>query len=151
MNIELIMLMTGLALFAYWFNFIMGGPLSDDPNKVDAGAILFFIPFHLAARRLHMNGILAGIVNDQLEEVKLTSDPVTRANLKKDHRLDINLKGRDLFTWEKSLLCPICLHWWLTLAVGFTLLIFDGLNVRADFFLAVFLYLVNHLLIRKIS
>ncbi len=151
MNIELIYLFTSLALYAYWLNFIMGGPLADDTKKVDAGAILFFVPFKLAARRLNKNGLLCGTVSEQLDELHLTKDVFLQKELKKDHRLAIYLKGRELFTWEKSLLCPICFHWWLTLIVGLMLFIFDGFNIRADILFAAFLYLVNHLLIRKIS
>lgn len=150
MNIELIFLFTSLALFAYWLNFVMGGPLAD-AQKVDPDAMLFFIPFKLAAIRLKNKGLLTDIVAEQMDEIKLSRDPFVWTKLVSDHRLAIYLKGRELFTWEKALLCPVCFHWWITLIVGFMLFIFDGFNIRTDFLFAAFLYLVNHLLIRKIS
>lgn len=147
----LIILLTGIMLFAYWFNYIMGGPLSDDVKNVDPKAILFAIPNALATRRLKHAGRLLELRAAALSEVALTSDPRTKLQLLEDKKLDIYLEGRKLFTWERSLLCPICLHWWLTLLVGAVLIFFDAFNARADFFIAGFIYLVNHLLIRKIS
>jgi len=151
LNWPLIILLTGIMLFAYWLNYIMGGPLSDDPKHVDMKAILFAFPNWLATRRLKRAKVLQELRADAMSELAMTSDPRTRQGLLNDKRLDIYLEGRKMFTWERSLLCPICLHWWLTIVVGAVLIFFDAFNARADFFLAGFIYLVNHLLIRKIS
>lgn len=150
MNWELIALIMGIMLFAYWFIYLMGGPLSDDPDKVDIKAILFAIPNALAIRRLKKLGIYRPMMNELAEELAVTSDPKTRNGLILDKRRDIYLAGRDFFTWERSLLCPVCFHWWLTLIVASVLLVLDLMNARGDFFLGGFSYLVAHLIIRKI-
>lgn len=150
MNYELILTLTGIMLFAYWFTFIMGSPLAD-PDKVNPREILFGIPLWMATRRLKMAKVWADSRASQLEELSMTKDPGTKKGLEKDHRLAILLAGREFFTWEKSILCPICLHWWVTVIVGIALLITDTFNARADFFLAAFVYLANHFIIRKIA
>lgn len=150
MNWELITLLTGLMLFAHWFNFITGTPLAD-PDKVDVRAILFGLPYAMAARRLKLEGIFTKMRAAMSQELLVTSDPKTRNGLKKDNRASIYLTGRDFFTWEKSILCPICLHWWLTVIVAMVLLAFDLMGARGDFFLGAFTYLVNHFIIRKIA
>jgi hypothetical protein len=151
MNWPLLILLTSLALFAYWVVYAMGGPLSEKPDDVDPKAILFGFPLWLATRRLKRAGMYAGILAAAIQELEMTSDPRTIRNLKTDKRRDIFIAGRDFFTWERSLLCPICLHWWATVLVGAVLLAIDGMNARADFWLACFYYLATHLLIRKIS
>lgn len=151
MNWEIILLLTGLSLFSYWLNYIMGGPLSDDVNKIDVKAILFNFPYFLAIRRLKKLGIYGMIYGDLIQELAMTKDVKTKYRLKMDKRRDIYLAGREFFTWERSFLCPICLHWWLTLLVGAVLFSINAFHARADFFLAAFVYLANHLLIRKIS
>lgn len=150
MNWEIIILLTGLMLFSYWLNYLMGGPLAD-PGKVNVREILFWVPEWLARRRLKMLGQLHKMEQRHATEIMVTTDPITKHGLKRDQREDVYMAGREFFTWEKSLLCPICFHWWLTVIVGAFLLIFDGLNARADFLLAAFTYLVNHFLVRKIS
>lgn len=147
MNWEIIMAMTGVMLFAYWFNYIMGSPLSDEPKPRE---ILFWVPYNLAVRRLIQSKQFGKIKAAQSAELEIVSDQRTRRQLVDDQRLAIFLEGRDLFTWEKSLLCPICFHFWLTIAVGVVFLLFDILNARADFWLAGFSYLSTHFLIRKI-
>lgn len=151
MNWELIGVLSGLMFFSYWLNYVMGGPLSDDTKRVDVRAILFAIPNALAIRRLRRLHIYSDLVADWYQQIQMTKDLKLMHQLKQDGRLDIYLAGREFFTWERSLLCPVCFHWWITLLVGVVLLCFDLLNARADFFLAVFAYLVNHFLIRKIS
>ena len=150
MNWEIIVLLTGLMLFSYWLNYIMGSPMAD-PGKVQVREILFFIPGWLARRRLKMIGQLHKIEQRHSTDNTMTTDPITKHALKKDQREDVYMAGREFFTWEKSLLCPICFHWWLTVIVGAFLLIFDALGARGDLFLAAFAYLVNHFIIRKIS
>lgn len=151
MNYELVLLLTGVMLFAYWFNFILGGPLSDDPKKIDVRAILFSLPDWMAIRRLKRLNLYRELLHELMTELSMTGDITTRHKLKLDKKLDMYLAGREFFTWEKSILCPICFHWWLTILVSAVLLSFDLLNARADFFLGAFTYLVNHFLIRKIS
>lgn len=148
---ELIFILTGVMLFAYWLNYVMGGPLSDDPRKIDEKAILFKFPFWLATRRLILKNLYWSLREGARGELKLTNDVRVRNQLRLEKRKDMYLTGRDFFTWERSLLCPICLHWWLTLVVAFPLLWMDMFHARDDFFLAAFIYLANHLIIRKIS
>lgn len=151
MNWELAILFTGVMLFSYWINYAMGGPLSDDERKVDVGAILFFIPKWLAIRRLKKIGIFHEALSEILQELAMTKNPRTRKALAKDKKRDLYLSGREFFTWERSFLCAICFHFWLTLLVGLGLIWFDALHARADFFIGVFYYLGNHFFIRKIS
>lgn len=149
MNTPLIMTLAGVMLFAHWFAYIMGNPLAD-PGKVDTKAILFWVPFSLSYRRLKRAGLDKKIIQRHANEIMMASDPVTKRGLQDDQVQEVYLMGRDLFTWEKSLLCPVCFHWWATLIVGVVLITFDLLNARADIFLAAFTYLFTHLLIRKI-
>lgn len=151
MNWELIILLTGLMLFCYWLNYIMGGPLSDDVQKIDVKAILFSLPYFLAIHRLKRMDLYKKIHSSFVAELQITSDRSAKEKLRLDHKLEMYLAGRQFFIWERSLLCPICLHWWLTVLVGFVLITMDCMNARADFFIASFVYLLNHLIIRKIS
>lgn len=151
MNWDLILTLTGIMLFAYWFAYIMGGPLSKHADDIDGKAILVGFPYWLAVRRLIQAGTWKAITTELINDLAVTSDPKTKVEMKEDHRVNTIMAGRVFFTWERSLLCPICLHWWLTLLVGFVLIAFDLMHARADFGLAAFVYLVNHFLIRKIS
>lgn len=151
MNYELILLLTGVMLFCYWFNYVMGGPLSDDDRDVNVKAILFSFPKYLAVKRLKKKRVYRDILHQYIQEQEMTRDEVRKEQLRTDHLRGMYISGREFFTWEKSLLCPICLHWWLTVLVAVVLLSFDLLNARADFFIGAFTYLVNHLLIRKLS
>jgi hypothetical protein len=151
MNWELIITLTGLMLFAYWFTYVVGSPLADDPKNIDGGAILVALPYELAIRRLVKAGIWKGIELSHIQDLDVTSDPKTRAQMKKDHVVDTIEAGRTFFTWERSMLCPICLHFWLTVLVGLVFILFDIMHARAEVFLAAFVYLANHYIIRKIS
>jgi hypothetical protein len=151
MNWDLIITLTGLMLFAYWLTYIMGSPLASKPEDIDGKAILVAFPFELAIRRLVKAGLWNKISQELIQDMQVTSDPATRAEMKTDHVVSTIVKGRSFFTWERSLLCPICLHWWLTVVVGLVFILFDIMHARADFLLAAFVYLVNHLIIRKIS
>lgn len=150
-NWELFLWLTGIMLFAYWFIYAVGGPLSDDPKKVDERAILFNIPNGLATRRLAAKGLMKGIRKSLTQELIMTTDPVVRIGLIRDKRKDAFLIGREFFTWERSLLCPVCLHWWLTIIFAALVLALDLLHARANFLPGVLVYFVNHLIIRKIS
>ena len=150
-NVELILILTGVMLFSYWLNYVMGGPLSDDPRKVDVKAILFKFPYWLAKNKLIMKNLYWNTRESARQELKLTNDVRTRNQIRLEKRRDMYLMGRDFFTWERTFLCPICLHFWLTVVLAFPFLWMDLFNAREDFFLAVFVYLTNHLIIRKIS
>jgi len=151
MNWDLILTLTGIMLFAYWLAYVMGGPLSTKADDIDGRAFLVAWPYELAIRRLVKAGLWKAITTEHINELNVTSDPKTRVQMKEDHVINTIMAGREFFTWERSLLCPICLHWWLTVVVGAVCISFDLLNARADFGLAAFVYLVNHFLIRKIS
>lgn len=151
MNWELIITLTGLMLFAHWFTYVVGSPLADAPKKIDGGAILVALPFELAVRRLVKVKMWNGISLAHIQDLDVTSDPKTRAQMRKDHVADTIDAGRVFFTWERAILCPICLHFWLTVLVGLVFILFDIMHARADVFLAAFVYLVNHFIIRKIA
>lgn len=151
MNWELILWLTGIMLFSYWFNYVMGSPLADPPNKPDVKAILFDVPNYLAVRRLHNVGALPKFMDQLLDELAVTSDPRSRNGLKTDNKLNTYLAGREFFTWERIILCPICFHFWLSLTFAVILLSFDLMNARQDYLLGCFTYLINHLIIRKIT
>lgn len=151
MNWELIITLTGLMLFAYWFTYVVGSPLADDPKNIDGGAFLVALPFSLSVRRLKKANLWPRIYLSFIQDRDVTSDPKTRAQMKKDHVIATIESGRVFFTWERSFLCPICLHFWLTVLVGLVFILFDIMHARADIFLAAFVYLVNHFIIRKIA
>lgn len=150
MNWLLIEILGLIMLFAYWLNYIMGSPLADKPDDIDERAILFSFPFWLAKRRLD-KGYFTEMKSNFYQEINVTSDYITKVGLKRDFRKNVLLKGRELFTWERAFLCAICLHWWATVLTGYVFIIFDLFNARQDFFEACFVYLVLHLVIRKIA
>jgi hypothetical protein len=151
MNWDLILTMTGVMLFCHWFYYVIGSPLAKDLKDIDGGAILFSFPYNLAVRRLRSVNAWKGMAANHIQEMDMVKDPITRRQLRRDHREHTVAAGREFFTWERSILCPICLHFWLTLLVGLVFIIFDIMHARADFFLAALVYLVTHLIIRKIS
>ena len=151
MNWELIFWLTGLMLFSYWINYVMGSPLADPPHRPDVKAILFSVPNYLALRQLQKHGLIVKFRDQLLDELSTTNNQSLRNGLKIDHKLATYLAGREFFTWERTILCPICFHFWLSAAFAVILLSFDLLNARADLLLGCFTYLVNHLIIRKIS
>lgn len=150
MNYEIISILTSGMLFSYWLNYIMGYPLAKD-NDVDPKAILFSIPLWLATRKIKYSDSYKRLRGRFFDEINITSDTITKVGIRFDHKRDKVLLGRQLFTWERAIFCPVCFHFWLSLFIGIILISFDLVNARADFFLAVFTYLVNHLIIRKIS
>ena len=151
MNWEIILTLTGIMLFAYWINYAMGSPLATKREDVDPKAILFWLPSFLGDRRLNEYGLYEERQKKLREELELTKDKRTAELTVIDARLEDFLIGRKLFTWERSLLCPICLHWWLSVLMGVVYLWFDIFDARADFLQAALTYLVLHLIIRKIS
>lgn len=150
-TLGIIGLFTGVMLFAHWLNYCMGSPMADDVDKVDVGAILFSLPAWLADRRLVHQLTLTEILEAQREELNVTSDPVKLADLMRDHARYRYEAGRKFFSWERSFLCPVCLHWWLTLWVVIASLTFDLNHVREHLGAVVLTYLVTHFIIRKIS
>lgn len=151
MNWDLVMTLTGLMLLAYWFTYVAGSPLATKADDIDGGAFLIAIPYRMAARRLARAGMWASIKSAYLDDLAVTSNPKTRAEMKKDHKAETIVAGREMFTWERSILCPICLHFWLTILVGLVFISFNIMHAREDLLLAAFVYLVNHFIIRKIS
>lgn len=151
MNWELILLLTGIMLFAYWLNYIMGSPLADKPEDVDIKAILFDIPNAMALKRLNDLDLLKARTKSLMNDLSVTSDPAVRVKTRNDHKLDDYIAGREFFTWERAFLCPICLHFWATIITAVILLVRDSYDARDDFFQGAFTYLVLHLIIRKIS
>jgi hypothetical protein len=142
--------LTGLMLFTFWFNYIMGSPLAKNVDNANTSEILAWIPLALADRRLRRAGLYGPIKAAYLDELNLENHPKGRLDALADfrhHRLDM---GRRFFTWEKSLLCPICMHWWLTILFGAVTLTFDLLHARELYLWAGFIYLVTHFIIRKI-
>lgn len=146
----IVALFTGVMLFAYWLHYCMGNPMAKDVEDVDVGAIFFSLPAWLADRRLVRQLTLTEILEAQREELNVTSDPVKLADLLRDHARERYEAGRKFFSWEKSFLCPICLHWWLTLLVAAVCLIFGWVYLR-DAGAVALTYLVNHFFIRKIA
>lgn len=136
-------------LLAYWFNYCMGTPLHENPSKVDVGAILFFLPRWLADRRLKRVNKWREYKEKLLEQWEVTSDPIMRHKLYKDNLQDRYDAGRNLFTWERSILCPICFHWWLTVIFVGVMLLLVGFT-GFELLLVAFIYLVNHFILRKI-
>lgn len=125
--------------------------MAEKHDGIRSREILFGLPFWLAKRRLKRQNLWVDLNSSKVAELAVTSDKQVRHALKYDHIRDLYLAGREFFTWEKSLLCPICFHWWITVAVGAVLLAFNLLDARADYPLAALTYLVNHFIIRKIS
>lgn len=155
MNWELIIWLTGIMLFTYWLNYIMGRPNAEDIQKVDMSGILFWVPLWLAKCRLNSCYQLKKKVDEIreqfFEEIKVTGDFLVQHQLIRDQNREIFRVGREMFTWERSITCPICLHWWLTVIFGSVCLTFNLLHAREDYLLAGFTYLLNHFFIRKIS
>lgn len=147
--IQLVAILTGLMLFSYWLVYCFGTPLADDPNKVDVRAIFSFLPYYLAQRRLKMNNLLSGALDQWREARRHAQGVKEQVQGDRDFNLDLLIGGRFFFTWERSLLCPVCLHWWLTCFVV-AFLVGTGFIVVQDFGALALIYLVNHLFIRKI-
>lgn len=138
-------LLVGLALFAYWFAYVLGAPLGPDP---DPGAIGFWLPYLLAKRRLR-GALFDDLVETWREELRLSPDAIGHVEALRAHRRQTVVEGRKLFTWERSLLCPVCLHWWLSVAAGIAWGLFAAITWDA-FCAYVLAYLFTHLFIRKI-
>jgi hypothetical protein len=149
--IGIIALLTGVMLFSYWIHYCMGSPMAKDVKDVDVGAILFFLPRDFSDRRLAKLGILIEMWERHNDELKLTDDPVRHQEMRIDFERDRYEAGRKFFTWERSVLCPICLHWWLTVLVVNLCIAFGWLHMGGHLGAVALTYLVNHFFIRKIS
>jgi hypothetical protein len=129
----------------------MGSPLADKPSDIDTGGIFFFIPFYLAKRKLIQKDIFAALRSELYTLIVDGRDPKRRQEAINQFNQDVIVLGRMFFTWERSILCPICLHWWLTVILMLLAWVF-GWNVFFEFPLqTIFVYLVNHFFIRKIA
>ncbi len=148
-ELSLVGLLVGLMLFAHWFTYITGQPLAE-PSRVDPGALLFFVPYYLAKRRMRGN-LFDRAVEAWREQLSMTSDAIGSTEALRDHRHNDVVQARPLFTWERSLLCPVCLHWWLSLCGGTSWLLFSSAHVQPmDLAVGALTYLFLHLLIRKL-
>lgn len=148
--INLVCCLTGIMLFAHWLNFVMGTPLAEDPKHVDTGAFLFDWPLAMARRRLRQYGKLAPMRAELKEDLTHAKDRARRRELKLEAQRNMLVEGRKLFTYEKAVLCPVCLHWWLTVIFVAICLTFDYYHIDAHLGAAMLTYLVNHFFIRKI-
>lgn len=151
MNWELILILTSIMLFAYWLNYAMGSPLADNQNDVDVKAILFDFPQWLAIRRLKQFGEYDRYITQYRKELSLTSELGQKEKTRLDFKKNMFISGREFFTWERSLLCAICLHWWLSIIVGTILIWISFVQTGSDYFTGFLTYLVLHLVIRKIA
>lgn len=142
--------LTGLMLFSYWIIYCLGSPLARDRQHVDPTAIGFFVPHWLAYRRVRLHNVAGTLEDQHLIEYNVTTDPVQRQRMRREMKLDVLESGREFFTWERSLLCPVCLHWWITLLAVALFVVFNWLNLRDHLWWAAFAYLSNHLFLRKI-
>lgn len=149
MDINLIVSLTGIMLFCYWFNYAIGNPLAPFEH-VDSRAILFWLPLYLVERRLKEVDRYHDFVESLTDQLAVTEDPLVRTDLYLEARTNRMVKGRSLFTWERALLCPVCLHFWLTVIFVAACLLLNQLHARECLPLAAFTYLVNHFFIRKI-
>ena len=145
----LVGLLTFIMFFAHWFAYIAGQPLAE-PSRVDPGAILFFIPYYLA--RARMKGFLFDrAVRAWQEELSLTSDSIGAVEALRNHRHNVVVQGRLLFTWERGLLCPVCLHFWLSWWAGWIwLMVYHFRELPLDVAVGAFTYFFLHFIIRKI-
>lgn len=145
----LVSLLIGLMLFAYWFNYCLGSPMAD-PSRVDAGAILFFIPYSLAKRRMKGN-LFDQSVEAWREQLSMTSDAIGATTALQDHRHNVVVQARILFSWERGLLCPVCLHWWLSIWAGWVWVVAQHFKMPPlDIAVGAITYLFLHFIIRKI-
>lgn len=145
----LVGLLVGLMLFAHWFAYVLGSPLAE-PSRVDASAILFFVPYYLARRRLRGN-LFDRAVEAWREQRSMKSDVLGEAEALMDHRHNVVVQASILFTWERGLLCRICLHWWLSFGAGCAWVAAHHFHLPTlDLAVGAIAYLFLHLIIRKL-
>lgn len=150
-HLELIAILFAVMLFSYWFVYAMGSPLADKISDVDVGAILFFIPWWMATRRMKQWHLHEDVLTEWRQEAQVTNGSVSTVRGYKEWRRRYFETARDFFSWERSILCPICLHWWLTVivvAILFAVGYWRGLDTLG---LCGVVYLTNHFIIRKIA
>lgn len=148
-ELGLVSLLTGIMLFAHWFAYLTGVPLGE-PSRVDPGAILFFVPYYLAKRRMRGN-LFDRAVEAWREELSMTGDTIGAVEALRHHRHNVVVQARPLFTWERGLLCPVCLHWWLSFWAGWTWLVAQHFHTPPlDLAVGALTYLFLHFIIRKI-
>jgi hypothetical protein len=133
--------------FCDWNNYVLGRPLATD---YDVTSIMFWLPEALARRKIRRRHML--IWRDEADETVIaemaaTKDPTQRQEIWQSHRRYVYEYGRQFFTWEKAFLCPVCLHWWLSLIF---LGVMWAFGYTFDHGIALLLYLMTHYLIKKI-
>src|SRR3954469_17544290 len=109
--------LTGLMFFCHWFYYCLGKPLADSQDDIDVGGIFNFIPRLLADRRLRRHTMDAELRESFVSGIAVVRGSYQKLVTRKDyirHRITV---GREFFTWEKTFLCPVCLHWWLSLVL----------------------------------
>jgi hypothetical protein len=149
--LELIAILTAIMLFAYWLVYCMGSPLADDIRDVDIRGILFFFPWWLGRKRMVQWHLHDEALKEWRDEDQITSGSRSKLQAYREWRRRYFSTAREFFTWERSLLCPICLHWWLTVIVVAALFAFRYWHGLDTLLLCGLVYLVNHFFIRKIS
>lgn len=143
-DLNLLFLFVGVMLFAYWINYCMGVPLSKNPADIDVDAIFFFFPYTLAVRKLKKFHQWEAIQTQWMEEIRLTQGARHLLQARREHMREVYISGREFFTWERAILCPVCFHFWLSLAIW-------AIFVQDMILFSSLFYLANHLLIRKIA
>lgn len=140
-----------IMLFAHFIVYCMGSPLASNPANVDSSAILFFVPYYLARWRMKGN-LFDQAVSAWRDQLGFSNDRISAVHALRDHRLNVVIQGRVLFTWERSWLCPVCLHFWLTLifGVGWCLGNWTFFLEPVDFYIGSLTYLFLHFIIRKL-
>lgn len=127
-----------IALSAYWWTYIIGDPLDEYKHE----AILSIVPFALAVLRLKKMKMLRPIIDDRCEELRAATTIRERLDIRNSYRRMIVQTAVPYMTWERLLLCRVCLHWWACLIVSFCL-------AGPLLYIALY-YLITHLIIRKI-
>ncbi len=145
---QLVLLLIGAMLFAHWFYYVVGTPLAARVDDINVTAMLSFIPYLLARRRLK-GAMLDAALEFWRQEHQLANDPHNELLALREHRRNVIRLGREFFTWEKVFLCPVCLHWWLSLQVTWTWVVIHGWQWHAVP-VAALTYLFTHLIIRKL-
>lgn len=141
--LEFFYIFLGCMLYAYWLNYCMGSPMAKDVSDVDVNAIFFFFPYMLAVRKLKRYHLWADIEKDWRQELAVTHGARQQSQARREFMRNVYDAGREFFTWEKAILCPVCFHFWLTLIVW-------ALFIHDQILLSSLYYLANHFFIRKI-
>lgn len=101
------------AFFIYMLDYGLGKPADEQPIY---GNLLFIWSFYLAKKVL---GVTFPPVERQYkDQLKHTTSPFERMQIKRAFQDIVFKQGRQLFTWQKIFgMCPICTHFWFTLII----------------------------------